>query len=265
LTWPVAALILADGDQRGWNMATNALRRRPAMNAERRFYMGMALVVLLATFLGFAPTYYLRFAMDVGRPIEPLIPLVFVHGLLFSSWVILFIVQVGLVSAGRTYIHRRLGIVGMWMAAVMIPMALYVGLRGVGRPLTAPAGVDPRTWLAVPLLDVPVFGGLIVTGLLKRRDPQTHKRLMLLAMVDMMRPSLGRLLPMLGAPGPVALMGPLLFLVPQIVRDFRTRGRIHPATLWGSIAIAGIVLPLPLFWTSPWWLGFAGWAANLVA
>jgi hypothetical protein len=33
--------------------------------------------------------------------------------------------------------------------------------------------------------------------------PQTHKRLMLLAMVDMIRPSLGRLLPMLGAPGPV--------------------------------------------------------------
>jgi hypothetical protein len=189
---------------------------------------------------------------------------VFVHGLLFSCWVLLFIVQVGLVSAGRTDVHRRLGVIGMGMIAVMIPLGLFVGLRGVGRPLTAPPGVDPRSWLAVPLLDVPVFGGLIVTSLLKRRDPQTHKRLMLLAMVDMMRPSLGRLLPMFGAPGPVALTAPLLLLLPQIVRDVRTRGRIHPATLWGGLAIVAIVLPLPAFWASGWWLTFAGWAASLV-
>ena len=61
------------------------------------------------------------------------------------------------------------------------------------------------------------------------------------------------------------LMWGLVFLAPQIVRDFRTRGRIHPATLWGSLAIVAIVLPLPVFWTSNWWLSFAGWAAGLVA
>jgi len=245
-------------------MATQAMRRRPALTAERRFYLGMATIVLASTLIGFAPSYYLRFAMDAGHPLEPLIPIVFIHGLLFTCWVLLFIAQVALVSAGRTDIHRRLGVLGMFMVAAMIPLALFIALRGVGRPLTAPVGVDPRTWLAVPLLDVPVFGGLIVAGLLNRRDPQTHKRLMLLAMVDMMRPSLGRVLMMVGAPGPTPLFLPLLFLAPQIVRDIRTRGRVHPATLWGSIAIAGIVLPLPAFWTSAWWLSFAGWAASLV-
>jgi len=245
-------------------MAT-ALRRRPAMNAERRFYLSMATIVLVSTFLGFAPSYYLRFAIDMPGRWEPLIPIVFIHGLLFSCWVLLFVTQVALVSAGRTDIHRRLGVLGMWMIAAMIPLALFVGLRGVGRPLTAPVGLDPRAWLAVPLLDVPVFGGLIVASLIKRRDPQTHKRLMMIAMVDMMRPSLGRFLPLLGAPGPVALMGPLLFLLPQFVFDLRTRGKIHPATLWGSLPVVAIVLPLPLFWTSHWWLSFAGWAAALVA
>jgi len=246
-------------------MATQAMRRRrPALTGERRFYLGMALVVLASTFVGFAPSYYLRFAIDAGHPLEPLIPVVFIHGLLFTCWVLLFVTQVALVSAGRTDLHRRLGILGMAMVTAMIPLALFIALRGVDRPLTAPPGVDPRTWLAVPLLDVPVFGGLIIAALANQRNPQAHKRLMLLAMVDMMRPSLGRLLIMVGAPGPTPLFLPLIFLAPQIVRDIRTRGRIHPATLCGSIAIAGIVLPLPAFWTSAWWLSFAGWAATLV-
>ena len=114
---------------------------------------------------------------------------------------ILFLVQTLLVSAGRTDIHRRLGLIGAWLVAAMIPTALVVAVLGVGRPLTAAPGVSPLSWLAVPLLEVPVFSTLIITALFKRRDSATHKRLMLLAMMDLLRPSLGRLLPLLGAGG----------------------------------------------------------------
>jgi hypothetical protein len=240
-------------------MATRAGQKQAAVTAERRFFTGMALVVLLCTFLGFAPTYYLRFALTPPHPVEPLVPYVFLHGLLFSAWVLLFMVQTSLVAAGRIDLHRRLGIAGMWLIAAMIPMALVVSLGGVNRPLTAPPGLSPLSWLAISLLDIPLFGGLIVTALIKRRVPATHKRLMLIAMIDMVRPSLGRLLPMLGVPGPLPLLLPLLLLLPLVAWDIKSRGRVHSATLWGSLLVAGLTILTLAIWSTTPWLAFAAW------
>jgi hypothetical protein len=243
-------------------MATDVIPQRTSFNADRRFFSTMALIVLLSTFLGFAPSYYLRGLVPAPHPYEALRPYVFFHGFLFSSWVILFLVQTLLVGAGRTDIHRRLGLVGMWLVAAMIPTALVVSVLGVGRPLTAAPGISPLSWMAVSFLDIPVFGGLIITALVKRRDSATHKRLMLVAMIDMMRPSLGRLLPLLGAPGPTPLLLPLLLLLPLPIFDLRTRGKIHPATLWGSLPVAAVAVLTLAIWTTPPWLAFASWLSR---
>jgi hypothetical protein len=217
----------------------------------------MAMFVLLTTFAGFAPSYYLRGLVPAPHPYEPLRPYVFLHGLIFSAWVILFAVQTSLISSGRTAIHRRLGIAGISLVAAMIPMALMVAILGVGRPLTAAPGINPLSWLAVPLLDIPVFAGLIIGALIKRRTPATHKRLMLIAMVDMVRPSLGRLLPLAHAPGPVPLLAPLLLLIPLVVFDLRTRGKVHPATLVGSLLVAGVTILTLASWQTSVWMAFA--------
>jgi len=137
-----------------------------------------------------------------------------------------------------------------------------VSVLGVGRPLTAAPGISPLSWMAISFLDVPVFGGLIITALVKRRDSAAHKRLMLLAMIDMMRPSLGRLLPMLSAPGPTPLLLPLLLLLPLPIFDLRTRGKIHPATLWGSLLILGVTVLTLAIWMTPPWLAFASWVSR---
>jgi uncharacterized membrane protein len=175
-----------------------------------------------------------------------------------------FIAQLTLIPIGRTDLHRRSSKIAAGLITAMVLLSLFIGLRSVDRSLTAPTGVDPRSWLAVPLLDVPVFLGLIFSALANLHLPQVRKRLVLVAMIDMMRPSLGRLLPLLGAPVWVALLAPLLFLAPQIVRDLGTRKRFHPATLWSSLAVVAVVLSLPLFWATHWWLAFAGWVAGLV-
>jgi hypothetical protein len=91
-------------------MATLA-RPRPALNAERRFFTAMAAALLVTVFVGFAPTYYLLPFFDgvTSRGVaasEALTPLVHVHALVFSAWLILFIAQTGLVAARRTDIHR---------------------------------------------------------------------------------------------------------------------------------------------------------------
>src|SRR5206468_8777191 len=52
--------------------------------------------------------------------IQPLIPVLILHGVVFSSWIILFITQTSLVAAKRTRTHMRLGIAGGVLACLMI-------------------------------------------------------------------------------------------------------------------------------------------------
>jgi hypothetical protein len=223
----------------------------------------MAALVLVCTFIGFAPSYYLRGVVPAPHPFEPLNLLVHAHGVIFSAWVLLFLVQTSLVAAGRVDIHRRLGLLGFGLVVLMIPLGLLVGIYGIGRPLTAPPGIDPRSWAALPLLDVPLFGGLIIAGLLQRRRPAVHKRLMLLAMINMLDPTLGRTFGMLGLPGFGVAAIIVAFVLVLATWDRTTGGRILPVTIWaGGLVIARQIIT-PLVWATPAWMSFAGWLHSL--
>ena len=55
-----------------------------------------------------------------------------------------------------------------------------------------------------------------------------------------------------------------LFLVPLVVWDLRTRGRLHPATLWGGLLVVlSMPVRLAIAFTSGW-LGFADRLTSLV-
>ena len=71
---------------------------------ERRFFATMAYICALIAIAGFVPTYWAPVASGTftGSPI------LHVHGLLFSAWPILFIVQARLAAAGRFDRHRTL-------------------------------------------------------------------------------------------------------------------------------------------------------------
>src|SRR5918998_662628 len=73
---------------------------------ERLFYTGMAVAFVITVFAGFARTYYLR--PYFGTP--QLTPLLHLHGVVFTSWLVLLLAQTALVAANRTNIHRRLGV-----------------------------------------------------------------------------------------------------------------------------------------------------------
>lgn len=233
---------------------------------EHRFFLTMAAVILLLTLIGFAPSYYLRTIVPPSRPMEPLNPLVHLHGVVFSAWVVLFMVQAGLISAGKRHIHRQLGMFGMILVAMMIPLAIAVGIAGIDRPLTAPPGIDPLSWAALPLLDAPVFGGLIIAALAMRHRPDVHKRLMLVAMINMVQPSAGRLLGMLHLPGeavgPLSGLAVLVLLTILLVRDRLVTRRFHPATVIGSAIVFARIVITPMVWSTGPWLSFARWISG---
>ena len=224
------------------------------VRGRRRFYIGIALATAITVFAGFAPTYYLR-AWYQSTPLGGLRHL---HGVVFTAWVLLFLSQSTLISAGRVGLHRRLGVAGAVLAALVVVVGTTTAIvqASEGR---SPLGVPPLSFFAVPFFDMVVFTGLAATGLWHRRRTDIHKRLMTLATISLLAAPIARLpfgARMVGLPRVFALAD--LFIVACIVYDLATLRRVHPATIWGGLAIV-ISQPLRLAISGTGvWLGFAG-------
>jgi hypothetical protein len=228
------------------------------VRGRRRFYVGIALAIAITVFAGFAPTYYLRTYYHS----TPLGGLRHLHGVVFTAWVLLFLTQATLVSGGRVALHRRLGVVGAVLATLMVMIGTTTAIvqTSEGR---SPLGVPPLSFLAVPFFDMVVFTGLVAAGLWHRRRADIHKRLLTLATISLLAAPIARLpfgARMVGLPGVFALAD--LFIVACIVYDLATLRRVHPATLWGGLAIV-ISQPLRLAISGTGvWLGFASWVTG---
>jgi hypothetical protein len=245
-------------------MTTAAVRNRVRWNAERRFYLGLSIAILLAVYVGFARSFFLRpLFPDHPAPTEPIF---YVHGLLFAAWAVLLVVQASLVSAGRTDLHRRLGLWGAFLAASMVVFGVVAALLAADRPTGFVNVPVPRLqFLIVPLCDMLLFGSFVALAISGRRDPQAHKRWMVLATVNLLGAALARW-PIVDQVGnPFVYFGLAdLYIVALAVWDFRSRGRLHRATLWGGLAIV-LSQPLRLALSgTPAWLAFAAWATGLV-
>jgi hypothetical protein len=207
---------------------------------DRAFYSGMAILMALTVFVGFAPTFYLR--SYFGAPVTDLqattlSPLVQVHGAVFTAWVLLFIAQTALVATRRVAVHRRLGIAGAVLAAVMVVVGLRTAIATAARG-AAPPGIDPLVFLIVPTVDMMLFAGFVVAAIRSRRNKEAHKRLMLLAYVSIIVAAVSRV-PGAATLGELGLMGlTVAFVVLGIIYDFATRRRVHPIYLWGGALIA---------------------------
>src|SRR3954451_4841999 len=100
-------------------MASNIVRSG-VRRLDNLFFSGMAAVVLGVVFVGFAHTYYM--AGVLHAPLPNL--LIHIHAVVFSLWIVMFLVQISLVCAGRTDVHRRLGLLGFGLACLVVLLGL---------------------------------------------------------------------------------------------------------------------------------------------
>jgi hypothetical protein len=197
---------------------------------ERIFYLGMTLAIALAVYVGFARSFFLR-PLFPAWP-SPAEPILYVHGAVFSGWCVLLVVQSALVTAGRTPLHRRLGVWGAGLAASMVALGTHAALVAARRDSGfVGIPVPPLQFLVVPIFDMLLFASFVTLAVVRRRDAQAHKRLMLLATLNLITAAIARW------PGVIGVGSPLLFfflsdlfLVPLVLWDRSTRGRLHPAT-----------------------------------
>lgn len=226
---------------------------------ERVFYSTMAFAILIVVFVGFSRTFYLR---PYYFP-ERLIPLLILHGTIFSSWIALFVTQTTLVATKNTRIHMKLGVAGLVIAILMLLVGTYTALVRAKGPSPLP-DVNPLAFLTIPLGDMLIFGILFGAAYYYRRKLDTHKRLMLLASIALLPAGVARWpINFIATGGPLVFYGLAdLFIVPCLIFDIITRGKPHRATvIGGALIVVSHPLRLIIGGTHAW-IAFATWLTH---
>ena len=236
-------------------VATVANRGPARLSGERRFFAAMAIIVAGTTFLGFAPSYYLA-PMFGARPLSILLH---VHGVVFTAWILVYVAQTALISTRRADVHRIVGPLAVALAIVMVPLGIATAI--VTKQVAAAAHLPPQgPPLIFPLGAILTFAVLVSAGTVLHNRAAWHKRLMLLGTVAILTTPLARVTRIMQL-GMTPALGGIVFtdilLGALAIYDVRTRGRLHPATVWGGgFFLATQVLRIFLNMT-PAWQGFA--------
>jgi hypothetical protein len=242
---------------------------RPPRRADHRFYAWAGAAAFAIVFAGFARTYFLKFVF--GAPALPWF--LHLHGALMTSWFALFFVQTYLVASHRVRIHRRLGVFGAILAAMIVIVGIAVAVHGSARDMREPpaGGPPPLVFMGFLLAVLLVFSMLVGAALLLRRRRDFHARLMLLSCLSLVGPGLSRIsferlpeLAFLRNGGPAGLFGlDILVLYACMIWDTWRHRRLHPAFAIGLFLFA--LMDMPFIWrflSTPTWTHFANWLVS---
>jgi hypothetical protein len=226
---------------------TGPLRPRrtfaPSHPADGALFLIYITLIWTGMILGFGR----EIAQHIARNDPPYPTILHVHSAVFVTWLVAFTRQILLVRMGKTSLHRRLGIAlafGVGVLAVVGPLTAYtIQNLNFGTPRSDPA------FFSVQLGDTIGFVGLSVAAIVLRKRVAAHKRLMLLAILQLSTAGFSRWLGgAVGAAYPFGHWGQSFwatFLILHLTNDvlalgiggydLLTRGRLHPAWVAGLV------------------------------
>jgi len=201
-------------------------------------------VILVAGFV-------LQLAMGRSSFGAPLV--VHLHAVVFMGWVAILVTQAWLAAGGGVKLHRTLGTIAViWMLAMLVlgPLVTIAAARA-GR---VPFFFQPQHFVVVNTATLLGAFGLFVAAVILRKNHDWHPRLQIGAFTLLMGPGFGRILPMpFLKPFAFEIATGVAVIVPLIgiVRDWRVRGRPHPAWLWPIAVLAGTLVLSRILADSP--------------
>ncbi len=231
---------------------------KPGSRYDHVFFPGMAVVLTVTMVAGFAKSYFLA---GVFRAKLPNV-LIHIHGMVFTCWFLLLLIQPALVMWRRVDLHRKVGIAGVVLAGLMIPLGVLATAEYLAREAA-------EKWILMasimPVAELFTFAVLATAAFLARKRPALHKRLILLATIGLIGAAVGRLefLPYWHFHGVAALRlawaYTYIFVIPLVAYDFWSMRKINRATLWGSVFLVSVHQVGLLACTTGPWYAFARW------
>lgn len=221
---------------------------------DRIFFGGITLLMIAAVVLGSRQTW---FALNAHASVFSNWGIQ-LRDIVFSLYLALFLAQVALVSANRTWLHMRLGFWTFALAILMFPLCI-IAVAGeirvalaVGPPY--PYDIDPLTFAIVSCMGTLLFGLLLACSYAMRYQPNAHKRLALYATLAMLNTAIDRWpWESWHLPYSYALWTYGAFLLLPVLYDVIFLERLQ----WATISAAPFIwtlhrIAIPLGQTTPW-------------
>jgi hypothetical protein len=216
---------------------------------DRYFYFGMSLLVAAVVVFGFSHTIEGNLLhADIPRP-----SILYIHAIVFSGWVVLFIVQSALVRMSKVTVHRRLGIYGALHGGILPFIGVTTALvmqhfHDVHHDDASSAA------LSLPFNDMLTFSIVFGLAIRWRRRPEFHRRLMLMATCCLMGAAFARF-PESMVPANAFYVGVDVLILLGVLRDLVIMRRVHVVYRYGlpcmmvSQALAQyLMLATPSLW-----------------
>ena len=240
-------------------MATGNTHPRLNFRADDLFFSAMAAVALGVVLVGFAPTYFL--AGLFRAPLPNL--LVHIHAAVFTSWIALLITQISLVTGGRVDLHRRLGRLGVALAALMIILGVLTASDRLARQSTHPGAFsieEVYDLYAASMGGMLMFCTFVYFGYRNRIRTPVHKRLMLFATISLLDAGFDRW-PVFD-PYPLWLVNVICFtplVLLMMAYDWWSGARVQRVTLWSTLFLFTVQQGRHLLSHTAAWQTFAVW------
>jgi hypothetical protein len=185
-----------------------------------------------------------------------------IHAALYFAWIGLYAWQAHLVATGRTGRHRELGLAGIAISALMLPLGVDTTILAIQRRIEA-GNAQPFDYAWFNVCDLSSFTILMIASIAAvTRHLPWHRRFMYGAAISLVGPAISR-----WYFGPWFVKVPIvqpfidmapnltahLFLIALAVYDRRSLGRVHPATWWLIATLVPLTVISPFIAYSEWW------------
>jgi hypothetical protein len=198
------------------------------------FFFWMTVVMSVFVFGGFGLTYW-RPMFTNTLPSLP--PVIHVHGLAYTFWMVLLMTQAYLINVRSIALHRTLGTFGIAMAGVLLVTGFVITAL-FGKHM----GVDPSSdylnlmylsWVAILS-----FACLFTLAIRHVRQPENHKRLILFACIPLLPPGINRLYMVSLGLTELPLLATYLTMDAMVIAilayDWRNTGKLGTASMIGA-------------------------------
>jgi hypothetical protein len=236
---------------------------------DRWIYVLMASLFLVTVLGGFVPTSIAKLEQVSNGMRPPLPGFLHVHAIMMGAWIMLLLAQSTLMALDIRSLHMKLGIVSV----ALIP-AVLISMIGITDAGVTQLAADPPA--AIPVEELPEVVSLAVLSvirlafpfailaiwalLVRREDPETHKRLMFIATVLPLSAAIDRVVALVVSFPQVPLrwdVTQLLWLSPLLIYDLARRGSLHRAYVVGIAMTIPFIAFSHIAYESDWWIAIA--------
>ncbi|MEM6899721.1 MAG: hypothetical protein AAF583_08130 [Pseudomonadota bacterium] len=198
------------------------LQTKQATQQDTRFFRLFSWVILAFVIIAFGGK-----AVFNTDSLPPITSMHHFHAISMMGWFVLFAVQTTLMDTSRNNLHRILGGLSLLLVITFI---IFSGL--ISKLNWAREG-EPLI-LTSNLVNITMFLGFYITGILQRRNTATHRRLMAFATISFLGPAAARIPEIFDASVFLSLPILLAFMFTPLIHDRFIKRKTYGVTIIGT-------------------------------